>query len=291
MASQANHGYWLVLNAFLLLRPMYEESATRIKTRFIGTLAGCLILQFLLPLFHGTGWHFVLATVMATGLYMETAGTWQQALFSTCFALTLTTLALPQMLAAELRILYVVAAMVLVLLVNRFVFPTHQKGQYRYNLYQLFHTHHVYLRLLESSLTAPLDYGVICDVQIHYHLIHDQIIQYLKKAGNEDSAFIKKLLWISWHMISEAEQMLFLINNRKASAVNSAQMEDYLAFTACILSEIQEMLHMKADRNRTVSPEIIYKRTMEGEPRLSVLMEQYSKQLSEMYRCVCSHNG
>ena len=51
------------------------------------------------------------------------------------------------------------------------------------------------------------------------------------------------------------------------------------------------MLHMKADRNRTVSPEIIYKRTMEGEPRLSVLMEQYSKQLSEMYRCVCGHNG
>ena len=291
MISQANHGYWLVLNAFLLLRPMYEESATRIKTRFIGTLAGCLILQLLLPLFHGTGWHFLLATFMAVGLYMETAGTWQQALFSTCFALTLTTLALPQMLAAELRILYVVSAMVLVLLVNRFVFPTHQKGQFRYNLYQLFHIHHVYLRLLESSLAAPLDYGVICDVQIHYHLIHDQIIQYLKKAGSEDSAFIKKLLWISWHMISEAEQMLFLINNRKTRTVNSAQMEDYLAFTACILSEIQEMLHMKADRNRTVTPEILYKRTMEGEPRLSMLMEQYSKQLSEMYRCVCSHNG
>ena len=291
MISQANHGYWLVLNAFLLLRPMYEESATRIKTRFIGTLAGCLILQLLLPLFHGTGWHFLLATFMAVGLYMETAGTWQQALFSTCFALTLTTLALPQMLAAELRILYVVSAMVLVLLGNRFVFPTHQKGQFRYNLYQLFHIHHVYLRLLESSLAAPLDYGVICDVQIHYHLIHDQIIQYLKKAGSEDSAFIKKLLWISWHMISEAEQMLFLINNRKTRTVNSAQMEDYLAFTACILSEIQEMLHMKADRNRTVTPEILYKRTMEGEPRLSMLMEQYSKQLSEMYRCVCGHNG
>ena len=256
MISQANHGYWLVLNAFLLLRPMYEESATRIKTRFIGTLAGCLILQLLLPLFHGTGWHFLLATFMAVGLYMETA-----------------------------------SAMVLVLLVNRFVFPTHQKGQFRYNLYQLFHIHHVYLRLLESSLAAPLDYGVICDVQIHYHLIHDQIIQYLKKAGSEDSAFIKKLLWISWHMISEAEQMLFLINNRKTRTVNSAQLEDYLAFTACILSEIQEMLHMKADRNRTVTPEILYKRTMEGEPRLSMLMEQYSKQLSEMYRCVCGHNG
>ena len=89
MMSQANHGYWLALNAFLLLRPMYEDSASRMKSRFIGTVAGCLLLQLLLPMFHGTGWHFVLATVMAVGLYMETAGTWQQALYSTCFALTL----------------------------------------------------------------------------------------------------------------------------------------------------------------------------------------------------------
>lgn len=130
---------------------MYEESATRIKTRFIGTLAGRLILQPSSPAVSWNRLAFLLATFMAVGLYMETAGTWRQALFSTCFALTLTTLALPQMLAAELRILYVVSAMVLVLLVNRFVFPTHQKGQFRYNLYQLFHIHHVYLRLLESA--------------------------------------------------------------------------------------------------------------------------------------------
>lgn len=289
MTSQANHGYWFALNAFLLLRPMYEESATRIKTRFIGTLAGCLLLQLLLPLFHGTGWHFVLATIMAVGLYMETPGTWQQALFSTCFALTLTTMALPQTLAFELRLLYVVCAMLLVLLVNRFVFPTRQKGQFRYNLYQLFHMHHVYLRLLEDSLTAAPDYGVICDIQIHYHLIHDQILQYLKKAGSKEADFIRRILWISWHMISEAEQMLFLISTGKTSALNAAQMEDYVTFTSCILGEIQKMMEMKAEDLPKVPQPFLHKRTMEEEPQLSFLMEQYSKQVSELYRCVCKH--
>ena len=289
MSSQANHGYWFALNAFLLLRPMYEESATRIKTRFIGTVAGCLLLQFLLPLFHGTGWHLVLATFMATGLYMETAGTWQQALFSTCFALTLTTLALPQTLAFELRLLYVVCAMVFVLIVNRFVFPTRQKGQFHYNLYQLFHMHHVYLRLVADSLTAPPDYGVICDSQIHYHLIHDQILQYLQQADSEDADFIQRILRISWHMISEAEQMLYLISTGKTSALNVDQMEDYLTFTSCILNEIQKMMEMKAENVPAPPQPCLHRRTMEGEVQLSHLMEQYSKQVSELYRCVCSH--
>src|SRR5699024_9246769 len=33
MLSQADHGYWLPMNAFLLLRPMYEDSKYRMKTR------------------------------------------------------------------------------------------------------------------------------------------------------------------------------------------------------------------------------------------------------------------
>ena len=50
---------------------MYEDSVTRMKARFIGTAAGCMLIQILIPLFPGTAWHFLLATVMAAGLYME----------------------------------------------------------------------------------------------------------------------------------------------------------------------------------------------------------------------------
>lgn len=187
MVSQANHDYWLVLNAFLLLRPMYEDSATRIKTRFIGTLAGCLILQFLLPLFHGTGWHFVLATVMATGLYKQPnlAG-----LFSTCFALTLTTLAL-RMLAAELP--YPICRRCYGAGTSRktvFVFPTHQKGQYRYNLYQLFHTPRLPSPAGEQPDRAS---GLWRHLRCPDPLPSDSRPDYpvFEKGGNEDSGFIK----------------------------------------------------------------------------------------------------
>ncbi len=291
MMSQANHGYWLALNAFLLLRPMYEDSASRMKSRFIGTVAGCLLLQLLLPMFHGTGWHFVLATVMAVGLYMETAGTWQQALYSTCFALTLTTMALPQTLAAELRFLYVVTAILMVLAANRFFFPTSLKSQFAYNLNQLIHIHQVYLRLLGRSLKMPLDYGVICDIQIHYHLVHDQIQEYLKKAGHEKEGFIREMLWISWYMVSEAEQMLYLINSRKISTMDNGQMDDYLMFTACIISDIQKRLNMRADHVPAAEESMTYRRSMKGEEQLSDLMGQYSKQVSRLYLCVCRHPG
>jgi len=52
--SGCNHAYWFVLNAFLLLQPMYEDSAFRLKNRFIGTVAGCTLLYFVLPLFPGS---------------------------------------------------------------------------------------------------------------------------------------------------------------------------------------------------------------------------------------------
>lgn len=291
VAFKANHGYWLALNAFFLLRPMYEDSAYRMKARFIGTVAGCLLLQLLLPVFPGTGGHLLLATLMAIGLYMEVPGTWQQALFSTCFALTLTTIALPQTLATGLRLLYVLIAILLVLVVNRFFFPTSVKSQFRYNLQELFHMHQVTLRLLSGSLTAPLDYGVICDAQIHYHLIHDQILTYIKEKDQEDQRFIRELLRISWQMISEAELMMFLINNRYTDRLDTGQMEDYLMFTAHILYDIQKMLNMKTEQSPQNMAAMHYKRRMEGESRLSQLMSQYSKQVSAMYLCACRHKG
>ena len=76
-------------------------------------------------------------------------------LYSTCFALTLTTMALPQTLAAELRFLYVVTAILMVLAANRFFFPTSLKSQFAYNMNQLIHIHQVYLRLLGRSLKMP----------------------------------------------------------------------------------------------------------------------------------------
>lgn len=90
-------------------------------------------------------------------------------------------------------------------------------------------------------------------------------------------------------MVSEAEQMLFLINNKKLKALNAGQFEDYLMFTACILSDIQKKLNMKAEQAPIPDELIRYQRSLDGEPLLSERMEQYSRQVSAMYRCVCRH--
>ena len=61
--SGADHAYWLPLNAFLLLRPMYEDSRYRMLTRFLGTAGGCIIMSLLFPVLPGMQGHFGLAAL------------------------------------------------------------------------------------------------------------------------------------------------------------------------------------------------------------------------------------
>lgn len=293
MAFQAEHGYWFVLNAFILLRPMYEDSAYRMKTRFWGTAAGCVIVHFLLRIFQGTLGHFLLAGIMVFGMYAEVPGTVIHAVFVTCFALTMTTLALPQEIAVGLRIFYVGAAVLMVLVVNRFFFPTSMKSQFRYNIYLLFHMQHLYLGMVKKALREPVSYGDICDAQIHYHLAYDQARQYFPKLREEETSYYSRILLACWFLVSEAEQMLFLLNSRRIKPEQRDQMDEYLMFSDYILGEIQEMMHMRekyslSDRNKL---KLGYHRTMEGNPKLSSLMFQYGKELSEIYRTVLEHEN
>lgn len=288
----AEHGYWLVLNAFILLRPMYEDSAYRMKTRLVGTVLGCIILHFLFLLFAGTAGHFVLAGLMVVGMYTEIPGTWIHATFVTCFALTMTTLALPQSLAMELRLLYVAAAVVLVLLVNQFCFPTSLKSQFRYNIQMIFHMHHLYVRMLMTSLKKPVSFGDICEAQLHYHLVNDQIKEYIPKTGKEEEqTFFREMIETLWYMVSEEEQMLFLINSGRISLREITQMENYLVYTDYILNDIQQMMHMKPEQLIQKKEPVLgrYKRTMEGIPWLSLLMERYGRHVSRLYQTVLLH--
>lgn len=290
MQSRETHGYWLILNAFFLIRPMYEDSTYRLKSRLLGTVLGCVLLSLIIPLMGGTTSHFLLASVMVIGMYMEMPGTWTQAFFSTCYALTLTTLAMPQAAAMEMRLIYIVAAVVIVLIINKFFFPTSLGSQFQYNFQMLFHIQHTYLRMIEESLMQRLDYGTICDVQIQYHLVYDQIIQYLKKQKEHvDASYYKSLLAISLRMVSAVDQMLYLVNSRKYSTSEQQQLQEYLEFTACILNEIQQMLEVKPEKLKSQLQIPRYKRTMEEEPQLSAVMERYSKLISQLFTIVCRH--
>lgn len=210
--SKLDHSYWLVLNAFLLLQPMYEESAYRLKTRFIGTILGCTVIYLVLPYFPGVAGHFLFASIVVSLMYCATPGTWIQAMFSTCFAITLTSLAMQETIAIEMRLIYVAAAILLVLVINRFFFPTSRSGLFHANMKRMFHLQHSYLRILQMSLDAPLDYGIIMDALTSFHMVYDQILEYLQ-GSSEDIELYHHLLSAFWHMSVEIEQMIFTVQH------------------------------------------------------------------------------
>lgn len=285
----ADHGYWLPLNAFLLLRPMYEDSKYRMKTRFIGTALGCILLSLLLPILPGRAGHLILASIMGVCMYIAIPGTWIHTVFSTCYALSMTTLAMNQTMAIELRLLYVVMAILVVLIVNKFFFPTSMMQQFKYNFQQVFHMHHVYLRILEDSLSKSMNYSLICDAQMQYHLIHDQILQYINKQDTEENEYYRKLLTVSWRMVSEMEQILFLVNRKRLGTQEVRILETYISFTDYVLNEVQQMLHLKTESNIRQIKEMNYKKGIKGERELSFMMGQYAKNLSRLYGMVCTH--
>lgn len=290
MVSQADHGYWLAMNAFLLLRPMYEESRYRMKTRFIGTAAGCVLMIFLLSFCHGNASHFLLAGVMVAGMYTVTPGTKIHAVFVTCFALSMTTLAMRESLALWLRMGYVAAAVLLVLVVNQFFFPTSLGTQFRYNWKMIFHMHHMYLRLLENALTHSLDYWRVCEAQIQYSMVYDQLEQYIPKLSQEEQPTYRRILGICWRMVSEMEQMLFLVGQKHRGEQAVQKMSQYIHYTDYVLNQIQDMLHLQKEKkvkNIELTDQQRYQRYIEGEKELSVLMTQYAKNLSKLYIIVC----
>lgn len=279
------HSYWFVMNAFLLLRPMYEDSNYRMRTRFIGTAVGCIIVALILPFCDTMASHLVLAGVMVACMYTATPGTIVHALFVTCFALSMTTLAMGETMAVFLRMAYIIGAVLFVLIINRFFFPTSLGSQVRYNFQLLFHMHHMYLRMLEDLLTNQLDYWRICDAQIQYHTVLAQIRTDLPKAEKDDKdrEYYNKILNITWCMASEIQQMFFQVKHKRRGAEARKIMEQYISYTDYVLNQIQEMLHLKKEKKLKNIEGMKYQRYIEGEPELSSLMTQYARNLSRLY--------
>ncbi|WP_082903364.1 FUSC family protein [Christensenella timonensis] len=227
--TESDHAYWLPLNAFLLVQPMYEESAYRMKTRTIGTLIGCAVAFFVLPLLPpGILGHMIFATVMISFMYCSTPGTWVQPIFATAFALSLASLTISGQSAIELRLFYLALAVVLVLVVNRFFFPTSQKGQFNNNVKELFHIQHSYLFMLHLSTRRSIDYGVVASALITFHMLYDDVRQYIKSPSFPiDTALYEKMLSVMWRMTAEAEQLIFYLQNESLSPRERDQIDRF----------------------------------------------------------------
>ena len=207
--------YWIPLNAFLLIQPSYEDSRYRMKTRPIGTLIGCCIQFLVYPLLPGLGGQIAFSLVMIALMYCAAPGTWNQPIFSTCYALTLTAMTLDQNIAITLRLLYLAAAVAIVFIVNSFFFPMRRETQFRYNFKALFRLNNSYWDIIRAGLTGETNLAVSNEILTYFHMIYQECSAYVKK-----NAFLpfrpeqQTVLVNLWHMFSELEQIHFLVQTK-----------------------------------------------------------------------------
>ena len=206
---------WIPLNAFLLIQPSYEDSRYRMKTRPIGTLIGCCIQFLVYPLLPGLGGQIAFSLVMIALMYCAAPGTWNQPIFSTCYALTLTAMTLDQNIAITLRLLYLAAAVAIVFIVNSFFFPMRRETQFRYNFKALFRLNNSYWDIIRAGLTGETNLAVSNEILTYFHMIYQECSAYVKK-----NAFLpfrpeqQTVLVNLWHMFSELEQIHFLVQTK-----------------------------------------------------------------------------
>ena len=67
-------------------------------------------------------------------------------------------------------------------------------------------------------------------------------------------------------------------------------MRQYIYYTDDILNQIQDMLHLRKDKIRSISG-FGFKREIRGEPELSELMTLYAKNLSKLYAFTAGRNN
>lgn len=210
--------YWIPLNAFLLLQPSSEDSSYRMKTRPVGTLIGCIVEFLALPFLPDTGSQILFALVMISFMYCAAPGTWYQPIFSTCYALTLTSMTLNETTAIQLRLLYLCAAVLSVFIVNRFFFPIRRDKLFQYNLRSLLQLHDSYWEMIQKELTAYENAPVSSELLTCFHVIYEECMDYTKKipAGFRRNR-LEHLLITLWHMFSELEQLYFLVHTGAVS--------------------------------------------------------------------------
>ena len=265
--------YWIPLNAFILLQPSYEDSSYRLKTRSIGTFLGCCIEFVVHPLLPGVGGQILFALLMTSLMYCAKPGTWNQPIFSTCYALTMASMTMDGTIAITLRLVYLAAAVAIVFVVNRFFFPMRRDTQFRYNLKALFRLNNSYWDIIRRGLTGETSLSVSNEILTYFHMLYQECTDYLKKDPSLPYLEgLRTVLLNLWHMFAELEQIHFLIRTK------SIRPEEQKSFLH-LIDAIQEDLYpiISAENFPVIREELHYQ-----EQEVVYVLNQYLRHAEEL---------
>lgn len=182
-----DHSYWIPMNAFFMVAPFYEDSTQKIKSRTLGTIVGFMLTLLLLNIFHTPNIHIVIVVIMTICMYSVKPSTWIMVSYSTCYGLSLTTIAMDRDQAIMLRLLYIVIAAFLSIIANKYILPNKGSYEFKLNVKKLISIDREMVLLLRKALEnkKEVDKTYFKELVLNSNQINADIRRYKKKNEGE----------------------------------------------------------------------------------------------------------
>ena len=135
--------------------------------------------------------------------------------------------------AGQLRIFYLLMAIILVMIVNRFFFPSKKDGQFKRNIRMLIDLQRHYWGIVQQSLRGDMRPEIAGEILAYFHMVYNEAIVYVKNLPKEEADELMSTMTVLWNMFSEVEQVICLVN------AGEIYPEEYgnLYYTSAVLME------------------------------------------------------
>ena len=133
---------------------------------------------------------------------------------------------------------------------------------------------HSYLRILQGSLHAPLDYGIIMDALTSFHMVYDQILEYLQ-GSSENIELYRHLLSAFWHMSVEMEQMIFTVQHDTLTEDQEQSVEQFIHMCDAMIQSCEVGKTVQKEKRAFLTEDV-------SDNELFQLMQRYNRHASDI---------
>ena len=268
--SGAEHAYWMALNAFVITRPMYDDSVTRVQSRLIGSVVGCVVTYLFYMVAPGTWFIYLYFSIMITCMYLSTPGKWVQPIFATSCGVAMASISLGGSAAVGYRLLYLGLAAGLVYVVNRFIFPSTRQKRNEFYIHELYQMQKFYLDIMKQSIKRKVSLTVLHNALVNFHVLCDDV---RKESKGEYSEDLKNFLLCLWRLMAEAEQMAVILHTVEFSKEECRWISEWI-----------DKILEKLEAREVFDPNDIMLHEMPERPNFSYLAARYQQNLSAALR-------
>lgn len=176
-------GYWIPMTIFLLTLPFYEDSKTRVKLRFRGTIIGLIISFILFSVFKSSISHIIILVICTFFMYaFSDYGT--MTIYITCYALAITTIYMGDDEAIILRLIYTCLSALIVLFANNFILPNKNHIELTTMINKLIELDEIIVEKIRSILDSNFNKDEISDIIYSSYLISGKLQMHYSKVDN-----------------------------------------------------------------------------------------------------------